>query len=238
MAIRQTASIPFFLLCFFAAAGFAVAPYLAFFVAPTEPVQGFIQKIFYFHVPCAWSMFLGAILSGIGGGMQLMSGGKRGASLSLVGAELAVLFGTLVMTTGPLWARVAWGHYWVWDARLTTSALVYLTFVAVLLARRYSGDMNKKVAAGLALLGAVNVPFVYLSVRVWKTIHPKDTVVRTLGPNMKLAFFISLAAFTAIFFVLLWLRMRLERSRAQLDELVISLEETEDRLQDARGAYR
>lgn len=225
----------FILLCLLAAAGFVVAPYLVFFVAPTEPTMGFIQKIFYFHVPCAWAMFLGAILSGVGGGMYLFSRGRRGAALTLAGAELATLFGLLVMITGPLWAKVAWGHYWVWDVRLTTSALVFLTFIAVLVARRYSGATSARVAAGLALFGAVNVPFVYISVRIWNTIHPKTSVVPTLGPKMRLAFFISLAAFTFLALALLWLRLGVEGLRDKLDRVMLSLDEAESAA-EARGS--
>lgn len=217
----------FILLCVLAAAGFAVAPYLVFVVAPTEPTMGFIQKIFYFHVPCAWSMFLGAILSGIGGGVYLATRGRRGASLTLAGAELAVAFGSLVMLTGPLWGKVAWGHYWVWDVRLTTSALVFLTFIAVLVARKYSGSTSARVAAGMALFGAVNVPFVYVSVRIWNTVHPKTTVVPTLTGNMKLAFFVSLAAFTCLTLALLWLRLGTEGLRERLDNVMLSIDEAE-----------
>ncbi len=221
----------FFLLCLLAAAGFAVAPYLVFFVAPTEPTMGFIQKIFYFHVPCAWSMFLGAILSGVGGGLYLFSRGKRGGPLLLAGAELAVVFGLLVMITGPLWARIAWGHYWVWDVRLTTSALVFLTFIAVLVAKRYSGATSMRVAAGLALLGAINVPFIYISVRIWNTIHPKTSVVPTLDPRMRLAFFISLATFTFLAVVLLWLRLGVQDLHTRLDRVMLELDDAEASLE-------
>ena len=209
------------------AALFAIAPYMVFAYAPAEPVMGFIQKIFYFHVPCAWLMFLGAILSGIASGFFLATGGRRGGALSLAGAELAVLFGTLVMITGPLWAKGAWGHYWVWDVRLTTSALLYLTFIAVLVARRFSGTAGTRVAAGLALFGAINVPFVYVSVKIWSTVHPKTTVVPTLGAEMRLAFFVSLAAFNFLFLALLWLRLRTEHAKQELDEVMMALEEAE-----------
>lgn len=208
--------------------GFLIAPYLIFVLAPVEPVQGFVQKIFYYHVPCAWSMFLGGILSGIGGGMYLFSRGEKGAGLTLAGAELSVTFGILVMTTGPLWAKIAWGHYWVWDVRLTTSALVFLTFIAVLVARKYSGSAGRKVAAGLALFGAVNIPFVYISVKVWNTIHPKTSVVPTLTGNMKLAFFISLASFTLLTIILLWLRLGVESLKEKLDQTILELQEAED----------
>ena len=217
----------FYLLCVLGIAAFLVAPYLVFFVAPQEATMGFIQKIFYFHVPCAWAAFLGALTCGVASATYLFTNGRRGESVAIAAAELAVVFGALVLLTGPLWARVAWGHYWVWDVRLTTTLMLWLVFLAVLLARRYAGPGAKRIAAGLALFGAADVPLIYVSVRVWNTIHPKTTVVSTLGPKMRLAFFVSLFAFTMVFFVLLWLRLNLERSRGEVDSLVVDLEEIE-----------
>jgi heme exporter protein C len=215
----------FYLLCVLAAVGFAVSPYLIFYVAPEEPTMGFIQKIFYFHVPCAWAMFLGAMISGVAGALYLFSHGKRGDAAGTAAAELTVLFGVLVLITGPLWGKVAWGHYWVWDVRLTTVLLLFLIFVAVLLTRRYSGARSKKVAAALALFGAADVPLIYVSVRIWNTIHPKTTVVSELAPGMRVAFFVSLATFTALFGILMWMRFDLERSRTRLDDLMVRFEE-------------
>jgi heme exporter protein C len=217
----------FWLLVLISAAGFVVAPYLIFQVAPVEPVQGFIQKIFYFHVPCAWSMFLSAIVCAVAGGAFLFGGRRWGDELGAAAAELTILFGVLVLVTGPLWARRAWGHYWVWDVRLTTVFVLFLIFLAVLLARRFGGPARQRIAAGLAIFGAADVPLVYISVKLWRTIHPETTVVTTLPPKMRLAFFVSLATFTALCILLLWLRMNLERARNQLDELAVKAAERE-----------
>jgi len=215
----------FYALCLAVAVGFGIAPYLVFFVAPVEPVQGFIQKIFYFHVPCAWSMFLAAFVCAFGGGVYLFRGRRWGDALSAAGAELTVVFGLLVLITGPLWAKKAWGHYWVWDVRLTTVFVLFLVFVAVLLARRYGGPANRRIAAGLALFGAADVPLVYISVKLWRTIHPETTVVRSLPAGMRLAFFVSLILFTCLFLLLLWIRVRLEQSRNRLDDVTIMVAE-------------
>jgi heme exporter protein C len=212
----------FYLLVLLAAAGFAVAPYLVFFVAPAEQTMGLIQKIFYFHVPCAWAMFLGALLAAVGGGAFLFKQRRWGDELGAAAAELTVVFGVLVLVTGPLWARVAWGHYWVWDVRLTTVLVLFFVFAGVLLARRYGGPLRRRIAAGLAIFGAADVPLVYISVRLWRTIHPEATVVDTLPPRMKLAFFVSLGVFTLLFVLLLWLRVNLERARNRLDDLLVA----------------
>ncbi|MCC6752265.1 MAG: cytochrome c biogenesis protein CcsA, partial [Deltaproteobacteria bacterium] len=219
--------ILFYLCALLAAAGFAVAPYLLFLVAPTEPTMGFVQKIFYFHVPCAWVMFLSAILCGVAGGVYLFRGRLWADAVTAATAEITVVFGALVLITGPLWAKIAWGHYWVWDVRLTTVLLLFLIFVAVLLARRYAGPTAKRIAAGLALFGAADVPLIYTSVKIWKTMHPETSVVPTLDPAMRPALFVSLGTFTALFVLLFWIRLRLERSRYALDELVVALTERE-----------
>ncbi len=99
---------------------------------------------------------------------------------ALAAAELAVLFGAITLVTGPLWARKAWGVWWVWDARLTSSLMLWMIFVAYLLLRRYGGPGSDKLGAGMALFGMANVPFIYVSVNVWRTLHPQTSVVPTL----------------------------------------------------------
>ncbi len=215
----------FYLVCLLTVVGFFIAPYLVFIVAPSEPIQGLIQKIFYFHVPCAWAMLLGAMVSAVGGAAYLFKGRRWGDQLCVAASELAVVFGVIVLTTGPLWAKKAWGHYWVWDVRLTTMLVLFLIFLAVLLARRYGGPARRRVAAGLALFGAADVPLIYISVQLWRTLHPQTTVVKSLPPKMQLAFFFSLGVFTLLFIALLWIRFNLERSRERLDDLVVALEE-------------
>ena len=220
-------NIIFWPLCLLVMAGFALAPYLVFIHAPTsDQLGGFIQKIFYFHVPCAWAMFLAAVLAAVGGGASL-SGRRWGNWLCDAGAELAVLFGVVVMTTGPLWGKKAWGHYWVWDVRLITMLVLFLTFVAVLLARRYAGPARHRVAAGLSIFGAVNLPLVYISVNLWRGQHPKTSYVGSLSdsPAMLHAFFVCLALFTLLFVLLLWLRLNLAQEQDRLDELAIALQE-------------
>jgi heme exporter protein C len=193
--------------------------------APLEASMGFVQKIFYFHVPCAWVMFLGAFLCAGGSIAYLFRGSERGDRLAVASAELTVLFGACVLVTGPLWARKAWGAWWQWDVRLTTSLLLWLVFVAYLFARRYGGPGAKKLAAGLALFGAADVPLIYISVSIWRTIHPKTTVVKTLGAGMRGPFWASFLTITALFLVLLELRLALERARARLDEAHLAVED-------------
>ncbi len=156
-----------------AAIGFLIVPTLIT-SAPLEPVMGVVQKIFYFHVPCAIMLFAATFVCAAGSVAFLFKGSERGDRLALAAGELGVLFGICVLVSGPLWGRKAWGVYWQWDARLTSSLLLFLILIAYLLARKYGGPGGRRLAAALALFAAVDVPLVYKSVDIWRTIHPQD----------------------------------------------------------------
>src|SRR3954464_9820293 len=146
-----------------AAVGFLIVPALIL-GAPLEPVMGLVQKIFYFHVPCASMLFLSTFVCAGGSIAYLFRGSERGDRVALAAGELSVLFGICVLTSGPLWGRKAWGVWWQWDARLTSSLLLFLMMVGYLIARRYGGPAGRKLSAALALFAAINVPLVYKSV--------------------------------------------------------------------------
>ena len=203
---------------------FVCAPFLIA-RAPYESTMGLVQKIFYFHVPSWFVMFSAAGVCGIGGAFYLFTGRKEADRFALAAAELAVVFGLMGLITGPLWGRKAWGVWWQWDARLTSALVMWLVFVAYLLLRKYGGVGSEKLSAVLALFGMANVPFVYLSVNLWRTVHPKTSVVMTLEPQMGRPFLLCTLAFLALFVLLLVARVRLENTRAALDELYLSLED-------------
>ena len=195
--------------------------------APLEKTMGIVQKIFYFHVPCAWLLILSTFVCAGGSLAYLFAGSERGDRLALCSAELGVLFGLCVMVTGPLWARAAWGVFWTWDVRLTSSLLLWLMLIGYGLARRYGGAGGRRLAAAMALFAAADVPLVYLSVNLWRGLHPNTRTVSSLAPGMRLPFFFSLAIFSALWGVLLALRMRAEYSQARLVELAIAIEDAE-----------
>ena len=206
------------------AALFAYAPF-AIHYAPYESTMGLVQKIFYFHVPSWIAMFCAAVVCGLAGAMVIFAGRKDADRVAQAAAELAVVFGLMGLLTGPLWGRKAWGVWWQWDARLTSALVMWLVFVAYLLLRKYGGAGSEKLSAVLALFGMANVPFVYWSVNVWRTVHPKTSVVMTLKPSMGIPFLLCSVAFVALFTVLLAARVRLENVRASIDELYLSLED-------------
>lgn len=204
---------------------FAGAPFVID-AAPYESTMGLIQKIFYFHVPSAIVMFASAFVCGIASAIYLARRTAGADRVAIAGAELVVIFGVIVLVTGPLWARKAWGVWWDWgDVRLVTSLVLWLIFVAYMLLRRFAGAGSEMLAAAVGVFGMANVPFVYWSVNVWRTLHPKTTVVRTLSPEMRMPFYWCLAAFVCLYVALLLLRVRLERSRGMLEAAYAELED-------------
>jgi heme exporter protein C len=207
-----------------AAFGFLAVP-LLILSAPIEPVMGLVQKIFYFHVPCAIMMFASTFAAAGGSVAFLFKGSERGDRLAHAAGELGVLFGACTLVTGPLWGRKAWGVWWQWDARLTSALLLFLILNGYLLARRYGGPGGRKLAAALALFAAVDVPLVYKSVDIWRTVHPQTTVVPTLDVRMRPAFWASFALISLMWGILLTLRMRLELARTTLADLELAAED-------------
>jgi len=200
---------------------FAYAPVIIA-QAKFESTMFLLQKIMYFHVPSWFAMFTAIGISALGGIWFIFKNDKRGDWLAVAAAEVAVMFGLMGLTTGPLWAYKAWGVAWQWDAKLTIAFLLELTFIAYLLLRRYGGPGSDKLSAGVALFGLATVPFVYYAVNIWRTIHPANTVVPTLQPGMREAFWFSVFAFLLLMSLLIWQRARLERMRSALDDLYLA----------------
>ena len=193
--------------------------------APFESTMGLVQKIFYFHMPPAMLMLLSAIFCGVVSAMYLARRKPMFDWIAYAAAELTVLYGAIAMVTGPLWARKAWGVWWVWDPRLTMSLLLWMVFVSYLLLRRYGGPGSEMLAAGLAVFGMATSPFVYLSVNIWRTIHPLTTVVPTLPVDFALPLWYSFAGFLLLYMALMTMRVHVEEQRALLDRLYLESEE-------------
>lgn len=206
------------------AAMFAYAPVLIN-GAPYESTMGLVQKIFYFHVPSWIAMFTSAFVCGIASAVVLLTGRKRADRVAVAAAELVALFGVVGLITGPLWARKAWGVWWQWDARLTSALVLELIFVAYLLLRKYGGPGSEKLSAVVALFGMANVPFVYWSVNLWRTVHPTTNVLPALQRSMAVPILWCSLAFVGLYVLLLALRVRLENRRAELEALYLSIED-------------
>jgi heme exporter protein C len=206
------------------AVAFVCAPALIY-RAPYESEMGLVQKIFYFHVPSWIAMFSAATVCGVASALFLFRGWKGADRLAVSAAELTLIFGSIGLITGPLWARKAWGVWWQWDAKLTSALVMWLIFAAYLLLRKYGGAGSEKLAAVVGVFGMANWPFVYWSVNIWRTVHPTTTVVPTLPAPMLGPFLLSAMAFVGLFVLMLSARVRLEDRRAELDELYLALED-------------
>jgi heme exporter protein C len=202
----------------------AIAPVLIA-NAPYESTMGLVQKIFYVHFPSAMMFLLAAVVCGVASIRFLFRGDPRQDRVAWAAAELVVLFGILTLVTGPLWARKSWGVWWQWDVRLTSSLMGWMVAIAYLLLRKYGGPGSDKLAAGLALFGMANVPFIYISVNFWRTIHPTTSVVPTLPTSFGIPLWVSVFGFLLLFVLLLRLRVRLEEQRARLDALYLSFDD-------------
>ena len=197
----------------------AISLFLIFFVAreAVDEMGGQLQRIFYVHVPSAWVAYLGFAIVFIASIAYLRTGERRWDLLAHGAAEVGVVFCTLVLITGPIWARPVWGTFWQWDARLTSSLVLWLSYVGYLFLRALAADPARagRSAAVLGIVGFVNVPIVHFSVYWWQTLHPSGPTPANpaeasgLGGPEMLTFFTSLAAFTLLAAWLLVVRVRL-----------------------------
>src|SRR5258705_8117906 len=207
-----------------AAAMFAYAP-IFIANAPYESTMLLIQKVMYFHAPSGMVMLISGVIAGVASALFLFRHSRAADHLALAAAELTSVYGAIVLLSGPLWARKAWGIWWVWDARLTMSFVGWLIAVSYLFVRKYAGPGSDKLAAALAVFGSVNVPFIYVSVNIWRTMHPKTTVVPTLPKLMAEPFWFSVTAMLLLYLLLMTARVHLERQRSALDELYLAEED-------------
>jgi heme exporter protein C len=197
-----------------------------FLYAPTEAVQGPVQRIFYFHVSLAWVAYLAFFVVFVSSVVYLLRRNPRWDVVARSSAEVGVIMTTLVLVTGSLWARPIWGTWWSWDARLTTTLVLWFLYVAYLMVRSYaSGDRAPRYAAILGIVGFLDVPIVHFSVVWWRTLHPGRTVIQESGsigmpPEMFAALLVSLLAFTLLYVFLLGQKAQIEHNRDRLQEVL------------------
>jgi heme exporter protein C len=194
--------------------------YLIFHVAPVESQMGIVQKIFYFHVPGAYAMYIGFGVSAIASAGYLAKRDERWDAWAVAGAEVGSIFCLITLVVGPLWGRKAWGTYWTWDPRLTSTLLAGMVYLSYIVLRSFgaTGEVEKRFAAGLAIFGLLDMPVIHYSVQRWRGTHP--TVITGKGgglhPDMYPALFTGFGLFTMIVVLLIWQRARLERLRQRV----------------------
>lgn len=200
--------------------------FMVFEYVPTEAEQGIVQRIFYFHVPCAWVAFAAFGLVAISGVFYLWLGDQIWDDLGYASAEIGMVFCTLVLITGSLWAKPIWGAWWTWDSRLTTTFILWLLYGGYLMLRAMADDTPEvaRFGAVVGIVAALDVPVIIVSVRLWRTIHPAVLVTRQGGhgledPRMVATLLVATVAFTVMFAWLLMLRFAQLRLRARMKEL-------------------
>ncbi|KAB2880319.1 cytochrome C assembly protein [bacterium] len=202
-----------------------VALYFVFIWVPNEKTMGIIQRIFYFHVPAAWVAFLAFGIVFAASIAYLVSRNDHWDLIAAISAELGLVFCSIMLITGPIWAKPVWGIWWTWDPRLTLALVLWLIYVAYVMLRIYIDDEGKRarLSAVVGIIGFLDVPLVYMSIRWWRTQHPAAVMgggeKSGLAPEMMLTFVICLVTFTALFFYLLQKRYGIEKAEQEINEL-------------------
>src|SRR5579863_7414996 len=197
------------------------ALYEALIGAPTERSMGDVQRIFYYHVPSAWTAFLLFSINFVASITYLISRRPAADILALTTAEVGVVFLTVNLVTGPIWARPVWGIWWTWDWRLTSTLVMWLIYLSYLALRRFaSGGQAPLLASVLAVIGALDIPLVYFSIWFFRTQHPQPVIgdQGSMDPRMLHVLLINWAAFLCLGALVFWARYRLEIMRQEVDE--------------------
>ena len=207
---------------------FVVALYLVLFYAPREAVMGEVQRVFYFHVAAGWVAAFAFLVTAVVGVLYLVKGERRWDVIGLASVEIGVIFTFINIVTGSIWARPVWNTWWTWDPRLVTATVMELIYIAYLMLRQGIEDPDRRgrFASVYGIIGFLSVPLTFLSIRIFRTIHPvvvgnnDPTAEGTfdMTPRMRTAFFFSLFTFTAIYATLLWYRVRLQVFSDRIEE--------------------
>ncbi len=202
--------------------GLAAVYWMSFFWVSTEATQGIAQRIFYVHPPAAWTSFLAFGIAALTSGMYLWLRDERLDWAAQSAAEGGMVFGTIMLITGPLWGKIAWGTYWTWEPRLTLTLLLWFIFLGYFMVRSgtENPDQGKRYGAVVAIVGALLIPFIHLSVVWFRSLHPEPVVIKPEGPtlpsDMLTVLLTSVGAFTVLFLGLFMLRYALEGIRHDL----------------------
>ncbi|HYK91355.1 MAG TPA: cytochrome c biogenesis protein [Acidobacteriota bacterium] len=198
------------------------ALYMAFLGAPREKTMGDLQRIFYFHAPSGIVGLLAFALNFVGSVMYLIKKDRQWDNLALASAEIGVMFLTILLVTGPIWAKPVWLVWWTWSPRLTSSLILWMLYIAYLLVRNYVPDPDRRamMSAVFGIVAFVDAPIVWFSIRWWRDIHPSPMLeTGGLSPAMRPAFYTCWAAFMVLFLYLVRRRFYLESARNDVELL-------------------
>lgn len=189
--------------------------YAIFAIAPEEVTQGLVQKLFYIHVSSAFTMYALFIIAAALAVGYLIRKDDALDSWSLACVEVGLLFCTIVLTTGPIWAKPVWGTWWTWDARLTSTFFLWLIFIAYFLLRNaFRGVQAKRYSAVLAILGCLDIPIIFFAVRLWRSAHPSVLDSKEYLPStMRNVFILSILTVQFLAWTLVVARKNIEVKR-------------------------
>jgi heme exporter protein C len=202
-----------------------IALYMIFLYAPQEATMGEVQRIFYIHVSSAWTAFLAYFILFLASVRYLWKRSQPADELAYAAGEVGFVFCSVVLVTGPLWAKPVWGIWWTWDARLTSTFVLWLLFISYLMLRSYVLDPSRAAMLGavVAIIGFVDVPIVYMSIRWWRTQHPQPVIAggegSGLDPSMRLTLLVCWGAFLCLFTYLVRQRQALAEMGRELSTL-------------------
>ncbi len=204
--------------------------YASFYIAPEERTMGLIQRIFYFHVASAWAGFTAFFLCFLGNLLYVWKRQQKYDWLGVSGAEVGLAFTTVVLITGPIWAHPVWGIWWTWDARLTSTFVLWLLYVSYLLLRTLVEEPDRRalLSSLFGIFAFLDVPLVFGAIRWWRTQHPQPVIMGGQGsgldPTMKAVFFFSAFAMHVFMAFLIVERYSLEKMQTEADFLAREVE--------------
>ncbi len=222
-----------------------IAIYMMFLYAPQDTMQGPVQRVFYLHLPLAWIAYLAFFIVFVASIAYLIKRNRRWDQLARSSAEVGLVFTTLVIITGSIWGRPIWGTFWEWDARLTTTLILWFIYLGYFMVRAYVSDQERamRYAAVVGIIGFIDVPIIHMSVRWWRTLHPEPIVTQSGGPampdSMLYTLGVSLVAFTLFFGYLVYQKLLIEQAKDQVADhnlAVADREADEAREHSAKGA--
>lgn len=204
-------------------AGVVMLHWMVFFWVPTEASMGIIQRVFYIHVPSAWVAFFAFGIVALCSAVYLWLGDDKLDRAAVAAAEGGMVFTTVVLVTGPLWGKIAWGTFWTWEPRLTLTLLLWFIYLGYFMVRSSTDnpERGKRFAAVVGIVGALDIPLIHLSVIWFRSLHPEPVVLKpegpSLDPDMLMTLGVGFGSFTLLFLGVFMLRYAVGSAEARLE---------------------
>ena len=202
------------------------ALYLVFVYVPTEQTMGIVYKIFYLMVPMGWLSLLSFLIVFVGSILYLVKRESKWDILAHSSAEAGIIFTTLALLTGAIWAKPVWGVWWAWEPRLTSTLILWLLYLAYFMVRSFATEESRGAtfAAVVGIIGFIDLPIIVLTTTLWRGMHPEPIIFQGgLAPSMLVTLLVSITAFTALYFLLLIQRVSMKNDETEVKKLRIML---------------